>query len=1427
MAIRILHLSDLHLIKESEENKTMSILLADLISSIDQIEEDGKIDLVIFTGDMIDKGGVSFGSIKNAFAEFENLVITPILTKLNLSKERFVFIPGNHDTINGRNEQMYKKGLLGDTPHDDYEKIVKMKNSSQDHEYLRSRTNAFKEYERAYYTDVLGDHYQYGDFESNYKLEIDKLTIGITSLNSVWLCGLDDDKEFYLGADQIVNSHHYLSDCNIKIVASHIAYDLLTEAEKDHIKEIITDNYDLCLSGHTHTINDGYIALPSGNYCMNITSAGTLCDNVYARDDRYKNSFQVIDILSTDEFIIRKYRQSNGMSFKLDTTFGKNGVWHYPEDKSNAMATAMAESLKDKNDEERKRLDAIYPFRPIDLAIENDKETFLSGEFIPTKRNTECITELNNDKNKNIRLLALSGIGKTRIVGEAFKGQTNVYYSKISDKILPGLNYILENYDNGIIIVDDCPIDKYYQVTKHISSYQKSFRFISIYNVLTKEETGIGANEFFIDASENEDVIDEIISREDIDKDEVKSRIKEYSDGISLMAIELIEAYKRLGIVKLLPEKQQWLDYLLHPEGKLDANKRAVLNTIAAFNPLGYQGGKRDELDFIIEHPEFHHIHLEKAVIRDCFLCSIDEFYRRRLLDMRANSVNIRPRPLAEWLAEEWIQRTPHDAWPEIISSFENSGKLGERLADQMKNRFKSLSSAEAKKLFDELNNIPFHDEKIVLTKTGSQLIFSMSTVSQLAVASNLFSLFKEKDVIFFQKNIVDDVRRNIVWALEEACVNEEAFVQACELLGQLAIAENESISNNATGVFLEKFHLILSGTQAGIQEKIEVIQYLFDKGRPYYSLLAKAVNCAFETRSTYHMLTHTERKYGIRPSVYVKIADLRRYWLFCKELLLRMGDDKAVLNEVYKLVPNHIYDFMNNNCEDILFELVDYFAPKYNYDWDEMRHFLNLIKRYNEDAYERNKRHIDYLINDMLTPKTFKKKIIAAMENIDRRNVPSEQIFEVYKSEMRPYGEEFIKEKIYNSKEFEQIADEPFSQSIWMIFSALEFMDKNGCRDEVYTSFLNYIISKPKDYRSGFIESYMSHDHNKSYIYSISNKLIDAEYYAMGCCMLGMVDDGGYRQLNRIFEMVHEGAFSSKYINNYLQFVPCGSVGEIFKISDLLFSNEDVDKVEVSYYHLFQHLWAINHEQFTSYLPVIEKRLLEYDFDKGSPYSARNVVDKMGDILKTYDRPEFAKNVNSLIIGHLKTYRSYGMNPFENIYFSLLPKYQDIILDDVITALASPLDQNMFYLNMDHELGSGFGYGAGPLFQCNNDKLKKACEMYPETLPERFANMCPVCSYNATGDKMELSDFFCWLADNFGDNEKVLQSFSSNVGTYSYTGIGSMKGYYIKRQNMFKPLFTHTNPKVALWAKNMYEYESREVNYQQMVDDYRDMIKD
>ena len=217
MSLRILHFSDLHLVKDEPSMKT---LLMHFIQSMDEIQKDGNIDLVVFTGDLVDKGGCSFGNIDAAFKEFEKVVITPIIEKLKLPKERFVFIPGNHDTENDAKKNIEKTGIIKTYSLNEKQQIIDLKNSTDKSiiEMLCSRTNVFKEFEKTYYSENLNGGYQYGDFESNFKFDINGCKVGVTSLNAVWLCGLGDDKELFLGIDQITNSQPFLSDCDIKII---------------------------------------------------------------------------------------------------------------------------------------------------------------------------------------------------------------------------------------------------------------------------------------------------------------------------------------------------------------------------------------------------------------------------------------------------------------------------------------------------------------------------------------------------------------------------------------------------------------------------------------------------------------------------------------------------------------------------------------------------------------------------------------------------------------------------------------------------------------------------------------------------------------------------------------------------------------------------------------------------------------------------------------------------------------------------------------------------------------------------------------------------------------------------------------------------------------------------------------------------------
>lgn len=1436
MSIRLLHFSDLHLSVNNLANTEAR--LGFLFDSLLKIQEqDGKqVDVVVFTGDLVDKGGSEFSSIEDGLLAFKERVIKPLAEKVGISPSRIVILPGNHDTQSStKTAKRNKKNLRDEYKLSSEREINALINvNDEDRELVIQRTSAFKKFEKDFYTEFTPDVYYYSDFESNFVFDINGVKLGVTALNTVWLYGkssedADDADLVYLGTDQLTRSIGILKDCDLKIVASHYRFEKLQEQESEKTYERIANHYDVSLAGHTHSNHDEYRYSSSGGHFLDITSAGTLDDNVYEDRAEYKNSFQVIDYDGPDDITIRVFKQFEGNEFEQDMNFNKGkGYWKQPYNEDEAKKAEERRLEFEKMRRENVFLEKIHPFLPIDKAIDLDKKTFQSGDFVETDLMKACIARLVDTAQKKMRLRALSGMGKTRCIYEAFKERNDVFYSPTAKDLDIGLHYLLRNRDNGIIVIDDCPIEEYIHIESIIETYNKEFKIVSIINVLSKKEAGSEMWDFFLDDSKNGDVIDSLIERSDIQNEEVKAKIKEYSEGIALMAIELINAYKSIGEVTILPDKKSWLNRLLDSTGKVTYENRKVLDVIALFNPLGYIDNKADEIEYVMQRPYMHHIVArEQDMVREAFAQTIQEFQQRRLLEVRANSLNVRPRPLAEWLAEEWLQNTPAASWPTIIADLETSDRLGEILVRQIKNRIQPMNSDEARNLVEELNKLPFHDEKIVLSKSGSQIIFSMSSVSQCAVARNLFSLLKEKNTDFLKIHVNGDVRRYLVWALEECCFESDAFEDACKALGMLAVAENEEISNNATGVFLEKFHIVLSGTKAFLGQKENVLEYLYQKGSEYFVLLAKAVNCALETRSLHHVLTQSERKHNYHEEATVNIGELRHYWEYCRDLLYRISKEQEVLSDIRKMLPNHVYDLVYNGCKDLLFEMIDFFSPLYNNDWDEMRRALGWIKSFNPYVYKVEKERIDRYRDVTLAPKSFVKRMKAAMDDLDRREVGSEKIIEVYTQIMQPFGEEFIKEKIYRSEEFLDLADNDDVHAVWMISTALQVMENEGCRDDVYDAFFEHIKCKPTDYRSSFIESFLSRDRDKDYLSKFAKKLSEEGYYVLTTCIMGMVETPDYCQLKQLFAWVHDGTVPSVYVNNYLRFVMMRDVGEIFKVSELLFDNPDIDRIEVAYRFLFQYSWSIKHEEIKPFLPKFESRLLEYDFECDAFSMTRQVVDHIEKILKNFDEPEFARQVNQKIIDYSKDYRRAINNPFEMTYFSLLPKYQDVVLDDVLAAIAAPIEESMYFYTMSQHLGSGFGYGAGPLFQCDNERIKKACIANPDVLPERLAGMCPVCNFGDNGAWTGLSDFFLWLVENFGDNQKVLDNFGSNVGTYGFSAVGSMKGYFDSRASLFKPLFDHPNEKVAQWARMMYKSEQSQADYEQFVDDYRDVTRD
>ena len=423
---------------------------------------------------------------------------------------------------------------------------------------------------------------------------------------------------------------------------------------------------------------------------------------------------------------------------------------------------------------------------------------------------------------------------------------------------------------------------------------------------------------------------------------------------------------------------------------------------------------------------------------------------------------------------------------------------------------------------------------------------------------------------------------------------------------------------------------------------------------------------------------------------------------------------------------------------------------------------------------------------------------------------------------QMLPFAEEFINRKLYNTQEYEDIILDDQLRSSWFVTCLAEIINDKGFAKDILTSTLKVVLQRPESFECDFIPSLICLLTDTEAVEGFRKDLIAHKRFNLYSSIVGALDKEGYKLLYELVEGYQSGVFEEHCINNYLRYYKYYTIHNILDIFDIL-HNAGISGKDVCYPFILNHLRYNINKNDENILKRYKSILLGYDFD--DTYLSSQIVDAIIDILKLGDEHEFAKAVHDKTVKYLCSPES-SSHSFEQLYFALLPQYQYDILDDLCEVLASEDERMMFYYRMYNYLGSGFTLGAGPLFQCDWKMLKEACMKHPSVLPQRFAHMCPVYKYSDTGVSQGFSDFFLWLCDNFGDQKQMLHSFSSNMGTYSWSGISGFSDFIAVRIPFLKELVRHTNPTVAEWATLELEFIQKEVTQEKGKEAYERMIR-
>lgn len=429
--IQIVHISDFHLDSEIISSKKKELINA-LIEDLKKNKVDSSKCIFAISGDLIDKGGYQFSSIKKAFDLFKESFIDVISENLSISNDQFFFVPGNHDVDRKKVESIVENGTLAEVSSSKGIKdfITKNRVSSK---YL-DRIEDYKNFERDFYRNSKIAT-QLSNFDSCF---ITNDNIGIACFNSVWRSSKEnEDGLLILGEQQVESAIDFLKETEVKIAIMHHPLDDLIKDDREKVKPLLYRNFDILLIGHKHCVDVEF----TRNFHGTLLSCQSNASVADFSDEKYQNGYAIIDFEKgcTTTIHYRKYLSDHAM-FVPNVDVGSDDgciIINYPDEsiihRSSIIDKALDTLQNVRFDNANEHLftyglDPNIPCRINDLFVEptltNIPETHSDSDDIIYYHLSDFVKG-----NDNFLIYGLKESGKTTLLNKLLIEFTNNYKS--------------------------------------------------------------------------------------------------------------------------------------------------------------------------------------------------------------------------------------------------------------------------------------------------------------------------------------------------------------------------------------------------------------------------------------------------------------------------------------------------------------------------------------------------------------------------------------------------------------------------------------------------------------------------------------------------------------------------------------------------------------------------------------------------------------------------------------------------------------------------------------------------------------------------------------------------------------------------------------------------------------------------------------
>lgn len=550
--------------------------------------------------------------------------------------------------------------------------------------------------------------------------------------------------------------------------------------------------------------------------------------------------------------------------------------------------------------------------------------------WTPDDRRKELIDKLRNILKRaesgplSVRIEGVSGTGKTRFALETLRDEnlsSLVVYARQAQDLTGGstTNYLLDRERQAIVVVDECDARTHEKL-------EEALPHDSILRLITIGESG------------DRPLRSPTYEPGPMDPGTVEELLKRNFSALSQQAIRFVsercEGNVRLAIVlaeRLMTQTAADAAELIR-RGDVEGILRIavpegapflIASTLALFRRVGWDEEKEGQLENIAHFLDSSTSEVKKQALSLEYAGLLERQGRYRL---------IAPNALAVLLASEaWRIRSE-----EIVTRMFPT--LDQEMLEELLGRAAELGRYEpSRSALETLLHPegPFGTLDQIEKRQLGRFLINLAIISPTLTVNHLTRIIGEVPVQSLVK--YTQSRRDTVWTLEKLAWHSSTFEQAADLLLKLALAENETFANNATGTWTALFRAALPSTAAPPPVRLGYLRArLRDDNLDVRRLVLSAVTTGLEFLETAMVSAEVQAGVVVEPRGGVKTRQERQdYHAELIRILRQLTNDPGdtlrlmAVDELISHAPHHLGGGLSDLYMSALRDLPEEFRPR------------------------------------------------------------------------------------------------------------------------------------------------------------------------------------------------------------------------------------------------------------------------------------------------------------------------------------------------------------------------------------------------------------------------------------------------------------------------------------------------------------------